>query len=709
MAWGIENNPTASGQRSKRFRVAFVGCGRISDVHVEALRLVSDAELVACCDLDTAAAQIFAAKHKIPAHYMDVEAMLAESAPDVVHLLTPPCSHRALVDVCARYGAHVYVEKPLASTEADARAILEVAEAAGIQVCPGHNRLFDPPFLEMRRRIEAGEIGRVLSVRAEQGFGYESAARAAKIPWSYGYNWGIYENLIPHAIYLVTHFLACPGTPLVASFDLGTVKEAAVEEIRVLIPSESAIGEVVLSLNAAPQRVRVEAVGTRGSLTADYVGLHVTGASRNGMPDVVQRLTAGFHAASHQAAGSLALIAGVLTGRIRSYMGLRNLVLEFYRSMREGIAPPVRAEDGLRTVRLMEQIRNSLVGKEKPCVHVGDASSPARVLVTGAAGFLGGRLIERLAQTEAPVRATTRVASRARAVKGVEWVRCNLTSEADLGRAMAGVETVFHCAAMAGAPGSLEDYEEANVRGTLRVAKIAEEVGVRNLVYISSISVYPIPAHSKKYLDEDTLYDTRAKERGFYTQSKVAAERALLEHAGNHPRLRIVVLRPGTIYGPGATLPVGRLELPSPLRGRPLVAGGPRVPMPLSFVDNVVDGLLAAERSEVASGSVFNVVDDPECNQGSVARTITEVSQGRIRPLFVPYPLVWGLMLAADLAALVRRGKLGTMRYRLARTLADMRYPCLAAREKLHWVPQVPLSQGLACVLAIAAEKPYPH
>jgi nucleoside-diphosphate-sugar epimerase len=331
------------------------------------------------------------------------------------------------------------------------------------------------------------------------------------------------------------------------------------------------------------------------------------------------------------------------------------------------------------------------------------------VLVTGATGFLGGRLIERLGAAGIPTRATTRIASRARGLTAVEWVQCNLASEEDLRRAMAGVQTVFHCAAIAGPPGSLEEYEEANVRGTLRVAKIAEETGVRNLVYVSSISVYGIPRRGTRYLDETAAYDARAEQRGFYTQSKLGADRAVIEQIHRHPRLRIVVLRPGTIYGPGAPLPIGRLELPSPVRGRPLVAGGPGVAMPLSYVDNVVDAMLAAERSDVPSGSVFNIVDDPECTQGSVAAAVAELSQGRVRPCFVPYPAVWLLMLGVDVLAWARRRKLGTARYRLARTLADMRYPCEAARARLHWMPHTPLSQGLAHVLAAMEKRPYPH
>jgi nucleoside-diphosphate-sugar epimerase len=262
---------------------------------------------------------------------------------------------------------------------------------------------------------------------------------------------------------------------------------------------------------------------------------------------------------------------------------------------------------------------------------------------------------------------------------------------------------------MVGPPGSLKEYEEANLYGTLRVAKIAEEKGVRTLVYVSSLSVYAIPPREVKYLDESAPYDSRAGDRGVYTQSKLGAERALLEYATADRRLRVIVFRPGILYGLGAPLPIGCLELPSPFRRRPLIAGGPRVPIPLSFVDNVVDAMLSARDADIPSGSVFNVVDDPECNQGWVAGHIAQVSRGRIRPHFVPYPIVWLLMLAVDLVAWARHGSFGTARYRLARTLADMRYPCLTAREKLNWTPRVSPSEGLTRVLTAMDEVPYPH
>jgi 2-alkyl-3-oxoalkanoate reductase len=174
----------------KVLRVALVGCGRISAYHIAALSALPAVEIVAVCDLNEQTARELATRHGIRGCYTDVELMLREAQPDVMHLLTPPQSHLTLARIAARYRVHLYIEKPLAASEADAVAIAELARDAGLKVCPGHSRLFEPVFLEVSRRVARGDIGRILSVRAEQGFTYESAARSSAIPWSYTYDWG---------------------------------------------------------------------------------------------------------------------------------------------------------------------------------------------------------------------------------------------------------------------------------------------------------------------------------------------------------------------------------------------------------------------------------------------------------------------------------------------------------------------------------------
>jgi nucleoside-diphosphate-sugar epimerase len=277
-------------------------------------------------------------------------------------------------------------------------------------------------------------------------------------------------------------------------------------------------------------------------------------------------------------------------------------------------------------------------------------------------------------------------------------VQCDLAREDQLLGAMCDVETVFHCAALCGAPGSLQEFEQANVEGTLRLLRLAGRAGVKTFVYMSSMSVYAAPEDSSAILDESAPFDDRAAERGAYTRSKLAADRAVLDYARHHRWPRVVVLRPGTIYGPGAKLPVGRFRLPSS-NDRPLIAGSPRIPAGLVFVDDVVQAMLAAARTQLPSGSSYNLIDSPDCDQAELARTLQQVSGGKIRPRFAPYPLVWTAMLGVDLVSLARHRKLGTARYRLKRTLAPMRFNCAAAKKDLDWQPRVSLAEGLTRVL----------
>jgi nucleoside-diphosphate-sugar epimerase/predicted dehydrogenase len=701
---------------SRKFRTAIVGCGRISAIHIAALKALGEVEIVAVCDLDGKLARSQASQNGIPNIFTDMETMMKDVRPDVVHLLTPPRTHLALSKIAANYQAHVYAEKPLASSESDARAILDLVQQSGIRLCPGHSLLFEPAFREAARRVWSGEIGRIISVRAEQGFTYEAGARSATIPWSYTYDWGIFDNIMPHPLYLASHFLKDPGPLKVVAFNLGRIREAGVEEIRILIPSQGAIGEVAFSLCNSPEVSRVELVGTRGRIIVDFITKTVLSSSQSGLPGIVTRLTSNFRTAMKLTSSSARVIFGMGTGKIKRYMGIRTLVAEFYRSLREGSEPPVTVEDGVLTVQQMDQIKKACehVLKQRIQAEVKDRVQDhlrPRVLVTGASGFLGGHLVKRLCTDSVPVRATTRLMSRAEAMPGVQWVQCDLTREDDLRRALSDVETVFHCAGMVGPPGSLEDYERANVKATLSLAQLAVAAGVKNLIYVSSLSVYGSVPGSNGYLDESAPYDPRAKERGVYTQTKLEADKALLEFVtrqNGHGTPRIIVLRPGSIYGPGASIPMGRFKLPSSARW-PIIAGSRRVPVPLTYIDNMIDALLAAVRSNVPTGSIYNVVDLADLDQGQLFRVLREVSAGSIRPVFLPYSFVWLMMLGVDVVSLVRHGKLGTARFRLKRTLADMRFTCTAARKELGWEPRISLTDGLTRTLSASTETPLLH
>lgn len=96
----------------------------------------------------------------------DLDGALADPKVKAVVLCTPHSKHAAQVVRAAQAGRHVFCEKPLALTHADARRALAAVEAAGVTLAVGHERRFEPGILELRRLIDADEIGRPLQVEA---------------------------------------------------------------------------------------------------------------------------------------------------------------------------------------------------------------------------------------------------------------------------------------------------------------------------------------------------------------------------------------------------------------------------------------------------------------------------------------------------------------------------------------------------------------
>src|SRR5215471_3256778 len=110
-----------------RLRTALVGCGQIADAHLQELRRVPTASVVAVCDLQIDLARQAAERFGVPLIFADVSTMLEKTRPDVVHITTPPHSHCALALQCLDARAHVYVEKPFT---VDAREAVDVIAAA---------------------------------------------------------------------------------------------------------------------------------------------------------------------------------------------------------------------------------------------------------------------------------------------------------------------------------------------------------------------------------------------------------------------------------------------------------------------------------------------------------------------------------------------------------------------------------------------------
>lgn len=218
-----------------------------------------------------------------------------------------------------------------------------------------------------------------------------------------------------------------------------------------------------------------------------------------------------------------------------------------------------------------------------------------KALVTGATGFIGGRLAERLVlEHGTEVRALVRnLAGAARLARfPVTVVRGDVTNPADLEAAMRGCDVVFHCAY--GTSGSQKHRAWVNTEGTRRVLAAAQAAGVKRIVYLSTLMVYG-------QTDDGDLDETAPRKRfgNPYSDSKLEAEGIALSSG-----LPVAVLQPTAVYGPWGGVWTETV-LKSLRTGRQILIDGGVGLANHVYVDDLVSAMLLAAVKDEAVGEAF--------------------------------------------------------------------------------------------------------
>lgn len=158
---------------ARRLNVGFIGAGRISDLHAIEYLTSDKARISAVCDLDVAAARSRAAQWGVaPARvFSHYEELLALEDIDLVEILLPHDLHASVTLAALQAGKHVSVQKPMATTLADADRMIAASAASGRTLRVFENALYFPPIRKARELIDAGAIGEPLSIRIKANKG----------------------------------------------------------------------------------------------------------------------------------------------------------------------------------------------------------------------------------------------------------------------------------------------------------------------------------------------------------------------------------------------------------------------------------------------------------------------------------------------------------------------------------------------------------
>src|SRR5512147_2642165 len=268
------------------------------------------------------------------------------------------------------------------------------------------------------------------------------------------------------------------------------------------------------------------------------------------------------------------------------------------------------------------------------------------VFVTGATGFVGSHLAERLVAEGARVRVLVRDPYKliASLRDQVEVITSDLLQPDCFVPATQDIDTVFHVAAWLGTPNTVKAAHAINVTATRQLAEAARANNVRRFVYTSSIAVYG-PVLSGVVDETQPHWPVYA-----YGETKSLGERAAL--AAQTDRFGVTIIRPAMVYGARGsswtTLPV---ELAK--RGLPsLIGGGYGFSHPV-YVENLVDAYLLAAECDEAVGEAFTISDGDVPWREFYGRY---AAMARKRARSIPVALAWIAALAAEVAAkIVRR------------------------------------------------------
>lgn len=242
-------------------RAAVIGLGMMGRAHVRVWNdLVEGVELVAVADSDPQALR--ETTDALAVHgYADVGALLAGESVDVVSVVVPTSLHLPTTLAALRAGAHVLVEKPIAATRGEAEQMIDAAEVAGRMLTVGHIERFNPAIRELRRRLTAGELGRIFEIRATRLGPFPARIRDV----------GVVVDLAPHDLDVMRYLLGSDPVRLYAETERRIHTDHEDLFVGLLKFANGAVG--VLDINwLTPTKQRTLTVtGEHGMYTADYL------------------------------------------------------------------------------------------------------------------------------------------------------------------------------------------------------------------------------------------------------------------------------------------------------------------------------------------------------------------------------------------------------------------------------------------------------
>jgi predicted dehydrogenase len=330
-------------------KIGIIGCGRMARVHLGYILENVPKKNIVVCDLDEIKAEAFAEESQIKEYFSHIDKMLAEFKPDICHIITPPHTHAEVAIECMNQGSHVFIEKPMCTTLADADQIVSTSNKAQRIVCVGHQRLFEQPIMEAKRLIDAGQFGAVVHVAAvDSNDSLELSKSGFEVNWASNLPGGKFFDYLPHLVYLLEYFIS--GLNLQDAYCIRN-SDHHMSDLYASFSSNNAMASLHISLSSKLLQNYLRIECTEGVIHIDSRNYITFLTRKRNLPNAIERVANNLGVSYQIAKGTFKTVLLFGSGKLRSYEGTGKLIARFYDTVLQGSESPISSQKGKEIVR----------------------------------------------------------------------------------------------------------------------------------------------------------------------------------------------------------------------------------------------------------------------------------------------------------------------------------------------------------------------
>jgi UDP-N-acetylglucosamine 3-dehydrogenase len=318
-------------------KAAVIGVGSIGRNHARIYADISDIDLCFVCDSNGDMGQGIANKYNT-VWGNDLDKLLDEHDPDIVSVCVPTIYHHAVAKKTLSRGIHTLVEKPIANTKAEGEELIALAKEQGIFLTVGHIERFNPAIMELKKRLDANEIGKIFRVQARRMSPFPARIRDV----------GVTIDLATHDIDIIRYILN--DDVVRVSSEIASVLTEHDDLMDAVLSLKKGVRATLNISRVTPTKVReLTVTGSQGMFAVNYLTQDLYFYKNGVAPHTWESLTT----LTGVSEGDMLRVA--IPNKEPLYTELEH----FVNSVQENTAPLVSGEDGLKALIVAQAILES--------------------------------------------------------------------------------------------------------------------------------------------------------------------------------------------------------------------------------------------------------------------------------------------------------------------------------------------------------------